>query len=74
MTPTLLRQVWSQIESTQANLLLQLDDSSLAEFLLGRIQNERGLDRTEADLLHHYIHTKIPLIRDLAQSRLVGSV
>lgn len=73
MPPSLLRQVWSCVEKTQAHFLLQLDDKSLANFLVGALQSDRCLDCQEACLVNTYIETKISLIRDLAQSRLVGS-
>ncbi|MFZ4664794.1 MAG: hypothetical protein ACOYME_00010 [Prochlorotrichaceae cyanobacterium] len=70
MPPSLVRQVWTRVEETQANLLLQLDDASLARHLVGKLE---PVDGQEAHLVHHYINAKLPLIRDLAQSRLVGS-
>jgi hypothetical protein len=73
MTPSLLRQIWTLVEKNQANLLLQLDDTSLAELLLRQIHHEQRLNHTEADLIQNYIYKKLPLIRDLAQSRLANS-
>lgn len=73
MTPSLLRQVWSRVEETHANLLLQLDDTSLIELLLTQIKDQQQLNRSEVDLIYNYIKAKISLIRDLAYSRLVGS-
>jgi hypothetical protein len=69
MTPNLLRQLWSLIESTQANFLLRLDDASLTQWLLQNLNNQRSLDHQEAHLLNDYIRSKLPLIRDLAQQR-----
>ena len=69
MTPKMLRQLWSLIENTQANMLLALDDSSLEQWLLRQLDERRSLNRQEADILSDYIHDKIPLIRDLAQQR-----
>ena len=34
MTPTMLRQLWSAIENSQAHLLLKLDDASLVQWLV----------------------------------------
>jgi len=33
MTPTILRQLWSIVETTQSNTLLLLDDASLVQWL-----------------------------------------
>lgn len=69
MTPLLLRQVWSLIEATQASQLLTLDDSSLIQMLLGKIGSDRSLDHNETSLVRSYIHSRLTLIRDLAQER-----
>ena len=34
MTPTVMRQLWSVVETAQANVLLQLDDASLVQWLV----------------------------------------
>ncbi|MDJ1169837.1 hypothetical protein PMG71_10405 [Roseofilum sp. BLCC_M154] len=70
MTPHLLRQLWSLIETTQPQRLLRLDDPSLVQWLLGNLAQERSLNGEEADLLSHYIESRSSLIRDLAQQRL----
>lgn len=69
MTPTMLRQLWSVIETTQAHMLLKLDDTSLVQWLLKQIKQERSLDGNESDILSAYIQSKLSLIRDLAQER-----
>ena len=69
MTPTMLRQLWSLIENTQANMLLKLDDASLVQWILKQLHNQRSLDYQQTDILSDYIRIKIPLIRDLAQQR-----
>ena len=69
MTPTLLRQLWSLIENTQANILLKLDDSSLVQWLLGQLHQQRSLNACEAAVISDYIRSKTSLIRDLAQQR-----
>ena len=38
MTPIMLRQLWTLIETTQANILLTLDDSSLIQWLLRQLR------------------------------------
>ncbi len=69
MTPTMLRQLWSVIETTQANIILKLDDASLAQWLLKQVKNQRALDRDETNILNDYIYSKLTLIRDLALER-----
>lgn len=69
MTPAMLHQVWSIVESTQANLLLRLDDHSLVQWLLKQLENQRSLDGTETDVCSNYIRSKLPLIRELALQR-----
>jgi len=71
MTPLMLRQVWVVVESAQAQLLLNLDDSSLAQWLLRQLKAQRSLDSDETNMLNAYICSKLPLIRDLAEERLV---
>lgn len=69
MTPIMLRQLWALIETTQANVLLTLDDSNLVQWLLRQLRQERSLDNQEAYVLKDYIHSRLTLIRDLAQAR-----
>ena len=69
MTPKMLRQFWSLIESTQSNIILGLDDSSLVQWLLSQLHTNQYLDGQQSDVLSDYIRNKIPLIRDLAQQR-----
>ncbi|NJR62525.1 MAG: hypothetical protein HC769_29210 [Cyanobacteria bacterium CRU_2_1] len=65
MSPMMMRQFWSLIETT--SIPLMLDDNNLAQWLLRRIRSERSLDSKETDLLSAYIRDRLPLIRDLAQ-------
>ena len=69
MTPTMLRQLWSLIETTQANLLLQLDDASLVQWLIKQFKQERSLDGEQLDIVSDYLNHRISLIRELAQQR-----
>lgn len=69
MTPTLLRQLWALVEQTQSQILLDLDDPSLVQWLLRHLGAERSLDRVESAHLHTYIYSRLCLIRDLAQER-----
>jgi len=68
MSPTMMRQFWSLVEMTQANIPLSLDDRSLVQWLLRQIRSERSLNNDETNVLTDYIQTRLPLIRDLAQN------
>jgi hypothetical protein len=70
MNPLLLRQFWNVVETTQANLLLHLDDSTLVHRLTHDLQRQQLLDASEETAVNHYIESKLPLIRDIAQSRM----
>lgn len=69
MTPTILRQLWSIVETTQSNTLLLLDDASLVQWLLKQTKTKAALDHNEIHILSDYIHSRLTLIRDLAQER-----
>jgi len=69
MSPFLLRQIWSLVETTQTQVLLNLDDETLVQWLLRQLTTQRSLDSRETDLLNTYLQSRLPLIRDLAQSR-----
>lgn len=69
MTPTMLRQLWSLIETTQANLLLKLDDATLVQWLLKQFKQDRVLNHEEIHLLNDYLNNRVSLIRELAQQR-----
>lgn len=69
MTPWMLHRLWSLVETTQANLLLSLDDSSLVQLLLGQLGGQQSLNHQESDTLSTYIQSRLALIRDLAQQR-----
>jgi hypothetical protein len=70
INPFLLRQFWSMVETTQANLLLHLDDSTLVRHLTDDLQHQQRLDADQTTAVNTYIRSKIPLIRDIARSRL----
>ncbi len=69
MTPTLLRQLWSLIETTQVQILLKLDDTTLIHWLLRQLKNQRSLNSDETNILEDYLQSKLSLIRDLAHER-----
>jgi hypothetical protein len=69
MTPKIMRQVWSVVETTQTKTLLQMDDASLVQLLVKQTKNQASLDCHEADFLCDYIQSRLPLIRDIAHER-----
>jgi hypothetical protein len=69
MTPTIMRQLWSVVETAQAKLLLQLDDASLVQWLVKQTERQVLLDSNETDYLYHYIQSRLALIRDIAHER-----
>ncbi|MGL5063045.1 MAG: hypothetical protein ACRC62_23960 [Microcoleus sp.] len=70
MTPVMLRQLWSLIETTQATVLVNLDDATLVQWLLKQLTANSTFNGKDADLLDEYIQSRLSLIRDLAQQRL----
>lgn len=71
VTPSTLRQIWSVIEETHASLLLKLSDAELLQQLLIQLADKKQLNVEEVCDLRVYIYSRIPLIRDDAQARLV---
>ncbi|WP_198806504.1 hypothetical protein [Leptolyngbya sp. BL0902] len=69
MNPYLLRHLWSLVDRAQSSYLLDLDDNGLVRWLMDEFIVQQPINQAETDQLHHYIRAKIPLIRDLAQSR-----
>lgn len=69
MTPVMLRQLWSLVDATQVALLLNLDDTSLVQWLLRQFRVQQPLNSEETTILSSYIQSKLPLIRDLADQK-----
>jgi hypothetical protein len=66
MTPDAIHELWSLVESTQTNVLLNLDDTSLVRWLIKHLK-QKGIQDTVA--CNAYISSRLPLIRDLASNR-----
>ncbi|PZD74431.1 hypothetical protein C1752_01183 [Acaryochloris thomasi RCC1774] len=66
MTPDAIHELWSLVESTQTNVLLNLDDTTLVQWLIKRLK-QKGIQDTAA--CSTYISSRLPLIRDLASDR-----
>lgn len=71
MTSSTLRQIWSVIEETHASLLLKLSDAELLQQLLIQLVDRKQLNVEEVCDVRAYIYSRIPLIRDDAQARLL---
>lgn len=69
MNSLTLRQFWSMVEQTQANVLLELSDRDLMAKLQEQFEQHKYVGDVDIRLLREYIQTKIPLIRDLAEVR-----
>ena len=69
MTPSILRELWATVESTQSATLLQLDDRNLVDTLLDTITLNNALTPDEVNHLESYIRSRVSLIRDLATNR-----
>jgi hypothetical protein len=70
MTPTMLRQLWSLVENTQAATLVSLDDKNLVQWLIEQLKTNTSLSQNETNRAMDYIQSRISLIRDLAEERL----
>jgi hypothetical protein len=70
ITPKMMRQLWTLVDTTQVSTLLQFDDSALVQLLLKQFTAEQPIDAQAAHNLNSYIQEKSPLIRDTAESRL----
>jgi hypothetical protein len=63
----MMRQFWSLVDGVRSSIPLSLDDNSLEQWLLRQLRSEQSLNHHETRIVRAYIHTRLPLIRDLAQ-------
>ncbi|MEL6163150.1 MAG: hypothetical protein AAFR37_05090, partial [Cyanobacteria bacterium J06628_3] len=66
-----MRYVWSVIEETETKTILNLNDTDLIGQLLKQLENKKLLSSEQINEMSEYISSRVPLIRDLAQSRAV---
>ncbi len=64
-----LRQLWLIIEHLHTNTLLDLNDLELARKIQEQLNQEAYLSSSEIHQVKSYIQSRIPLIRDSAESR-----
>lgn len=69
MKPNLLRQVWEVIETTQTDMLTQLNDTQLVQVLVTNLRSRNQIPQDEEANATAYIRSRLLLIRELAQSR-----
>ena len=69
MSPFLLRQLWSVIDTAHSGHLLSLDDQGLVNWVIEQLCYRSPLDNVELTQVDRYIQSKIPLIRDIAQNK-----
>lgn len=67
MSPAMIRQFWSVVDGIRSTIPINLDDTSLEQWLVRQVRSEQPLGHREVDILIHYIHARLPLIRDFAQ-------
>ncbi|MEM8673124.1 MAG: hypothetical protein AAGF83_04540 [Cyanobacteria bacterium P01_G01_bin.67] len=72
MNTTLLRQTWNLIETTSAWELLEISEPELIQRLLKRLDAQEPLEAKDRACVNSYLHDKINLIKDTAESRLVS--
>ena len=72
MNITLLRQTWNLIEATNASELLDVGETELIQRLLNRLDAQKPLADKERVCLDNYLHSKIGLIKDTAEARIVS--
>ncbi|EKV00812.1 hypothetical protein Lepto7375DRAFT_2947 [Leptolyngbya sp. PCC 7375] len=68
MSPFLLRQLWSVIDAAHSHYILSLDDQGLTNWVIEQLCYQSPLDTVELSQVNHYIRSKLPLIRDIAQN------
>ena len=71
MNVKLMRQTWNLIETTNALELLEIGETELVQQLLNRLNEQKPLGDKERICLNNYLHSKISLIKDTAEARIV---
>jgi hypothetical protein len=66
----MLRLTWAVVEETPPRYLLSLSDTMLVKSLLQNVAQKILLNGDETGALCSYLGSKVPLIRDMAESRL----
>jgi hypothetical protein len=69
LNPLRLRQIWTIVESSQASMLVRLDDPGLEKWLMRQVSKDVTLSMVESQAANYYIHSKLPLIREMAAQK-----
>jgi hypothetical protein len=70
MNSSILRQLWSVVEETQANILLSFGDTELVQQLVEQVESRGLLNTEEVGTVSAYLNSRLLLIRDMARARL----
>lgn len=70
MNSSILRQLWSVVEETQANIILSFGDTELVQQLVAQIELRGLLNNEEVGTVSAYVSSRLLLIRDMARARL----
>lgn len=65
--------MWRFVETSNPYTIAELSDEELVHNLIRQVNGISPLAAEELDTLNRYIKARTPLIRDLAQSKLVMS-
>jgi hypothetical protein len=71
ISTSILRLTWAVVEEAPPRELLCLSDTMLLKLLLQRIAQQILLNGEEICALYGYLGSKLPLIRDMAESRML---
>ncbi|MGF1591563.1 MAG: hypothetical protein ACFCU7_20430 [Pleurocapsa sp.] len=71
MNTSLLRQTWNLIETTNALELLEIGEAELIQQLVKRLDAQIPLADRDRTSINNYLQSKMGLIKDTAESRLV---
>ena len=66
----IIRTVWSSVEAINKTALLQLNDADLTHQIMKQVERVSSLSSEDRQPLLEYIHSKILLIRDIADSQI----
>jgi len=67
MDVSLLRKLWSIVESAPSQRVSTLDDPGMLQWLMDLLQADPTFDPRQLPVASNYIQSRLPLIRDLAQ-------
>jgi hypothetical protein len=71
ISTSMLRLTWTIVEEASPRDLLTLSDTMLVKLLIQHVAQKILLTGEEVCNLYDYLGSKVPLIRDIAESRLL---